>query len=136
MSLLRRRRAVDAAEARAAACIERARERIAASRADRESPAYPLTLGLVGLGLGVAAEHVVSPNQEGAPRVPAPGDATREEAPGGWWRLANAGLALRWWQQLRPLLDALGGSGGQHQAGSAPPADGQADGGQVGHAEP
>lgn len=114
MSIAGRRRAVALAEARAQACIAHARQRVALTRDDHDSALYPLAVGGGGLLAGVLLERAMSPGER------QPASAERQDATSpGWLSLANTGLALRLWQQARPLLDALSRSAqGDHPAAS------------------
>ncbi|MCK7593249.1 hypothetical protein [Pseudomarimonas salicorniae] len=106
MSLAEKKARVAEAEARAQDCIERARARIAASRADRGSVAYPSTVALTGVVAGVLLEHAVPPKGEPRRRERRGGESGQSSTP-SWLSLANFGLAMRWWHQARPLLEAF-----------------------------
>lgn len=106
MSLHQRRAAVAAAEARAAACIAKARGKVAASRDGGESLAFPAGVVTGGLLAGVALER--AQRRGSRPRQEPSRDSQTRMAPdatSGWLSLAHLGMAMRLWREFGPLLD-------------------------------
>jgi hypothetical protein len=133
MSLARRKASVAEAEAQALACIEQARSKVAASRADRDSLVYPAVIGAGGVIGGVLLEHIVTPAGRPA-RAGKPREESSSSHGPSWLSLANFGLAVRTWHQAKPLLDSLAAGSGvkwpQDDAGSQ---DGTSQGGPADH---
>lgn len=117
MSLHRRESAVSAAEARAAACIAKARAKVAASRDQGESQVFPIAVVASGMLAGVVIERQVGRDPPRRARDRQDADSASSGIGPGWLSIANLGMAMRLWRELGPMLGA--GAAGQASATAA-----------------